>query len=375
MLLNFLLLLTVAFGIFQLIIFVVLWKKMGSSKLYLLPLIMGISWILIEFLAVRNVIAVNSSLFYGTQHGAWLLLGPSFWFYWQALNDKQPDYSTYLKHLIPFFVFALCLPLVLPDLISDRANHYGMLTVLAYYKLGFTFWQGVYALVFIAQFFHLSAYLYKTVKLINLNSTTQQKKRSWLKWSLYSMITIIIGALLFFGVMLWTYQYIRVMDYFYALPFAVFTFFLTFKFTLFPSLFRNDLKTINLGKKYEKSNLNKDLIKAYAKRLEEGMQQHQLYKNPEITLASLAKTIGINPHHLSLVLNSQLNQKFYEYINQYRIQEAQKLLSTSQATSIQVALEVGFNNKATFHKYFKKYTQVTPSQFRKQQKKEFSKKE
>lgn len=367
MLLNSLLLLTVAFGIFQLIILLILWKKIDIPKLYLLPLIIGICWILIEFLAVRNIVPIKHALFYGTQHGSWLLLGPSFWFYWQALNEKKTNVASFLKQLIPFFIFTLFLPLILPDLISDRANHYGMLTVLAYYKLGFTFWQGVYAVVFLAQFFHLSFYLRKAGKLINQASLTQPDLQPWLKWSLYGMIAIIIGALLFFGVMLWTYQYIRVMDYFYALPFAAFTLVLIFKFTLFPSLFRNDVKTITLGKKYQKSNLNEALIKAYAKRLETGMQQQHLYKNPDLTLTSLAKAIGINAHHLSLVLNSQFNQKFYEYINHYRIQEAQRLLSTSQSTSIQIALEVGFNNKATFHKYFKKFTNMTPNQFRKQQ--------
>lgn len=366
MFLNFLLALAIAFGVFQLLTLLILWKKIGTPKLYLMPLILGISWILLEFLAVRNIVNIQIPLFYGTQHGVWLLLGPSFWFYWRALNGKQVNYQSYLKQLIPFFLLVICLPLVLPDLISDRANHYGMLTVLAYYKLGFTFWQGIYAGVFIFQFFHLSVYLWKAAHFTKQANQFKQKEfQPWLKWSLYSMIAIILGALLFFGKMLWTYKYIRVMDYFYVLPYALFTFFLTFKFTLFPSLFRNDLKTIKVGKKYQKSNLEEALLKAYAKRLEQGMQERQLYKNPDITLANLATDIGINPHHLSLVLNSQFKQKFYEYINHYRVQEAQKLLLASQVPSIQIALEVGFNNKTTFHKYFKKYTLMTPIQFRK----------
>lgn len=366
MFLNLLLILAVAFGSFQLVILLILWKKLAKPKFYLVPLMLGILWILIEFLAVRNVMAINFPLFYGTQHGAWLLLGPSFWFYWQALNGNSPNYQSFLKQLIPFFLLVFCLPLVLPDLISARANHYGMLTVLAYYKLGFTFWQGVYAVIFIAQFFHLSFYLWKAIQSINHTSKLKQKiVQPWIKWSLNGMIAVILGALIFFGVMLWTYKYIRVMDYFYALPFALFTFFLTFKFTLFPSLLRSDLKQIIPGKKYQKSNLDKALLKAYAKRLEAAMQQRKLYKNPDITLAKLASEIGINSHHLSLVLNSQFNQKFYEYVNEYRIKAAKKLLDSTQQPSIQIALEVGFNNKATFHKYFKKYTAVTPSQFRK----------
>lgn len=342
---------------------------MGEHKLYLVPLLTGIIWISLEFLAARNVVNVDFDSFYGTQYGSWLLLGPSFFFYWKALLGKPTEFKNYLRHLIPFIILVVAIPAILPDLIPQRANDYGMLTILFYSSLGYTFWQGFYAVIFVIQFVHLIVYLVKSARLMKpskkLSLRLQEEQiKPWLQSSILGMATITLGSIIFFTGMLFSYNYDRAMDYFYVLPFAAFTFFLTFKFSLFPLLMRKDLKRATNGAKYQKSNVDSALLKSYAKRLERGMTENRLYKNPEVTLTSLADEIGINSHHLSQVLNTQFKQKFYEFINEYRIKEAQLLLKSSQDTTLQIALEVGFNNKATFHKYFKKYTGTTPSQYR-----------
>lgn len=369
MLLNILIIIAASFGIFQLILLAGLWKKMREQKFYLALLLTGILWILLEFLAARNVVPVEFDLFYGTQYGSWLLLGPSFWWYWKSLLGQPHDFKRYLLHLIPFFLFVIVLPLFLPELIPQRAHDYGMLTILFYADLGFTFWQGFYAVVFILQFFHLIAYLTLSAQFLKGSNTKGlqlpfQEIRPWLGYSLIGIAVIILGSVIFFCGMLFNYNYVRSMDYFYVLPFAAFTFFLTFKFNLLPFWIRADLKRAFPKKKYQKSNLDEALISAYAQRLEKGMQEQGLFKNANLTLSSLADLIGINAHHLSQVLNSRFHQKFHEYVNHYRVQEAKELLKDQQKTTLQVGLEVGFNNKATFHKYFKKHTGMTPRQYR-----------
>ena len=231
------------------------------------------------------------------------------------------------------------------------------------------FGRGFYAIVFIFQFFHLIFYLVKTARLVKgfkkqNGNNKDEKIRPWFRMAVLGMAIVIFSTVVFFAGMLFLYKYERAMDYFYVLPFAAFTFFLTFKFNMLPILMRKDLKAVSNGVKYQKSNLDEALLKSYAKRLEKGMTERFLFKNSDITLTSLASEIGINTHHLSQVLNSQFNQKFYEYVNEYRINEAKKLLKSNHQTTLQIALEVGFNNKATFHKYFKNFTGTTPSQFR-----------
>ena len=81
MLLNILIIIAVSFAVFQLIVLTILRKKMGKHKFYLAPVLLGLVWILTEFLAARNVVNIGFDLFYGTQYGSWLLLGPSFLFF------------------------------------------------------------------------------------------------------------------------------------------------------------------------------------------------------------------------------------------------------------------------------------------------------
>ena len=57
---------------------------------------------------------------------------------------------------------------------------------------------------------------------------------------------------------------------------------------------------------------------------------------------------------------------FFELINKFRVDEAISLLKENKLNSLQIidiAYEVGYNNKVTFNKAFKKETSLTPSQF------------
>ena len=73
-------------------------------------------------------------------------------------------------------------------------------------------------------------------------------------------------------------------------------------------------------------------------------------------------------HNASQVINEHFEVSFHELINTYRIQEAKKILDNDfkkNLNIIDVAYEVGYNNKVTFNKAFKKDTQLTPSEYQK----------
>ena len=97
------------------------------------------------------------------------------------------------------------------------------------------------------------------------------------------------------------------------------------------------------------------------------MKNEELFLDNEISLLSLSKKLNVTPHHLSQALNEQLNQSFYDFINSARILRAKEMLSDPsfhKMAIIDVAYQVGFNNKTTFNNAFKKHTQLTPSKFR-----------
>jgi len=99
------------------------------------------------------------------------------------------------------------------------------------------------------------------------------------------------------------------------------------------------------------------------------MAAEKYYLNPDITLDILAAELALTPKTLSLTLNRHFKKNFYEFINEYRINEAKlRLLSPNYKnnTITDIYLEIGFNSKSVFNTFFKKSVGVTPSQYRKQ---------
>ena len=121
-------------------------------------------------------------------------------------------------------------------------------------------------------------------------------------------------------------------------------------------------------KKYESSSLNPNDAENYAKALLHYINTETPYLEPNLKLADIADTLEIHPNHLSQVINEQFNQPFLTFINTYRIEAAKHILEdpdSDQKTMLQIAYEVGFNNKVSFNTHFKKITGKTPTAYRK----------
>ncbi|TGM78197.1 AraC family transcriptional regulator [Leptospira mtsangambouensis] len=99
--------------------------------------------------------------------------------------------------------------------------------------------------------------------------------------------------------------------------------------------------------------------------LEELMSSEKLYLNEDLSLAILAKRLGINTHQLSEILNSKLGCNFRNLINGYRLQEsARLLLEQPQMTILSVIYASGFNSKSSFHKLFQNQFGLSPQKYR-----------
>jgi AraC-like DNA-binding protein len=123
-----------------------------------------------------------------------------------------------------------------------------------------------------------------------------------------------------------------------------------------------------LSKKYEKSNLTPERAEAYLKKLLHVMKTERPYIDGDLTLQKLADRLSIPVNHLSQIINERLGQNFFDFINSYRVKEAQELLvdaAKKHYTVIAIAEEVGFSSKSAFNAVFKKHVNMTPSEFRK----------
>ena len=119
----------------------------------------------------------------------------------------------------------------------------------------------------------------------------------------------------------------------------------------------------------KKNTQEKLLNPEYAAKIDGLMRAQQTYLNPELTLDMLADTLAIPAKDLSMIINRHFNLNFYEFINGYRIEEAQKRLidpANKDKTITDIYLEVGFNSKSVFNTFFKKLVGRTPSEYRQQ---------
>ena len=120
--------------------------------------------------------------------------------------------------------------------------------------------------------------------------------------------------------------------------------------------------------KYQNSALSKDIAQNYLDALIHLMETKRPYLNSELKLTDLAAMLGISPHNLSQILNQELKQPFYEFVNQYRINAAKAMMLNpeyQQFTILAIAYDAGFNTKSSFNRAFKECTGMTPSAYQK----------
>lgn len=120
--------------------------------------------------------------------------------------------------------------------------------------------------------------------------------------------------------------------------------------------------------KYASSKLGETEAGQIQRQLLQMMTEEQLYLNPDLSLAQLAQKLNCTPKTLSQVINQSIGKSFYDFVNEYRVEEAKRLLKnpSDPAMTIQeVMYDVGFSSKSSFNTVFKKKTGKTPTEFRK----------
>jgi AraC-like DNA-binding protein len=124
--------------------------------------------------------------------------------------------------------------------------------------------------------------------------------------------------------------------------------------------------------KYEKSPLTVQNKHEILQRLEKLMTHEKLFLHPSLTLGEIAQKLNVVPRYLSQVINELKGQNFYDFVNTYRIEEAKRILSDpshNEEKILAVLFDCGFNSKSVFNTVFKKYTGITPSEYRRKYKK------
>ena len=97
------------------------------------------------------------------------------------------------------------------------------------------------------------------------------------------------------------------------------------------------------------------------------MKRDKPFLNPKFSLYDLCQLMNVNRRKLTYVINEVMQKNFYGVVNDYRIEESIRLLKKKEGNDYKmdsIAEMVGFNSKSSFYACFKKYTGVTPTEFR-----------
>ncbi len=122
---------------------------------------------------------------------------------------------------------------------------------------------------------------------------------------------------------------------------------------------------INIKSTPPLSNLDAEKLKEL---LEKAMENDRLYLNPELTLNDLAEKLKSSRNEISWVLNQSIGKNFYNYVNEYRVEEVIALMKDKERDHqklLALAFDAGFNSKPAFNAIFKKVKGQTPSEYRK----------
>jgi len=313
------------------------------------------------------------------------------YFYCKALTTPGFRF-TYIDslHLVPFGMYTL---IMLPFFFSNPATKVASLS-LQPFTLSWMIERGFWVLVF---FFYFG-FSYMTIhhhqqRIKDIFSNLEKVKLDWLRNLLLAFGVIWVTALLRF---LTAYGKVGYENKF-IVPFLLcFTIFLIGWYALRqPEIFsdrwdklvkENDQKSVTVvsnGKnrhqepagfkqppKYEYSGLSERDIARHKDNLIKYLEQEKPYIDPDLQLQNLADYLGIPSYQLSQIINTELQQNFYELINSLRVAEAKHRLidpAKQHITILAIAYDIGFNSKSTFNTAFKKYTKMTPSQFKKSQ--------
>lgn len=120
--------------------------------------------------------------------------------------------------------------------------------------------------------------------------------------------------------------------------------------------------------KYAKSEISEETAEELTGKLMFLLNHEKVYLKSDLSLPELAGMMDTSTHKLSRLLNERINQSFYEFINYHRVQEVMSRLASDEFKNFKIlaiAFDSGFNSKTTFNASFKKYSGLSPSEYRK----------
>jgi len=325
---------------------------------------LNIRWMMFNFNFMKFA---DFTYFYFVSKSGFFLLAPLLFLYVKSLCEQNFKLkNTDLFHLVPF-VFILLFQIATASIVISESPETNTLLYKTFItNHGKIFWTSnlIQILLYIVTMLRIPQIFGKKSK--DQSSSIEIRNLKWLK----SLLILLVLHWLFITsqAVLTTLEIsnitlLSVLSLYSIVIFLVFATILVFKGLKQLQIF----SVMEEKPKYANSPLAGKIIKEYADDLANFMKNQKPYLASSLTLNDLSEKLSIPSWQLSQILNEHFNQNFFNYINSHRIEEAKRLLSDTNndnRTVLEVLYEVGFNSKSTFNIAFKKYTGLTPSEFK-----------
>jgi AraC-like DNA-binding protein len=295
------------------------------------------------------------------------LFGPMLYFYIQSqIFDEFQFQKKHILHLVPFFgvvlhrIFSQPVNIEFIDTEAQNLNN-------AIYEL----------LMFISIVVYWIAGIHLLLKhRKNLpNNFSYRSERLTLNWTwMVVFVNILIFMLMFLSPFLGSLMQNVDPIWLFHFNFALFGYLLTLFGLMQPVIFYREKPLRNLDamnksqtQKYQRSGLTNPEMEEIVEKIYSYFEQNKPYLNAEFDLQKMSVEINVSRQNLSRVINEKLNKNFYRLVNEFRVDEVIIKMNDSSFSHLSLlglALESGFNSKASFNRVFKEITGKTPSEFK-----------
>ena len=344
-----------------------------------------LSWIVVTLL---QIVFYQITIYSFELQGLWAILcfglpllgAPLLFLYILVLTGQKVTWITIAKHLAAYFVFILIL------IVLQKTSDVEIIAINGYFPLpeDAPLWMQYYAVPLA-----ISGLVYCIWDLLLLRkhrkaivtffSFDEKIDLKWVTYIVYSyFILFLLSSFLIFGAT--QFQLFTISNAFAFVGITLSVMLIAFGFygfrqtAIFSNLDTQNTTSVDSDSSkteatsYSKSGLTEERIVLYANQISEHMKHDKPYLQDDLTLSVLAEQCKLSNVHLSQVLNQHFQLNFYDFVNQYRIEESKKMLLSSDCDNLSVlgiAFDSGFKSKSSFNRYFKKYNGMSPSEFKK----------
>lgn len=303
------------------------------------------------------------------------LIGPVIFFYTRSLLRISTGFSKKdLLHFLPATAYLLYTAIIFT---TDKL----VLDDFYFYEDGrdkdLAFWYQMTGLISMLIYLIMSLRIYSTYKILVVRETSfaDDILHKWIKRFLIALTLILVLRVLFFFLNPEWDNFGS--KYWYYLCFSILFFYISiygYSNSIKGSIsFNNDTlysphsgNGLSLPRFQKRDKGTSTELQDWKIKISTLINESEIYKNPSLTLTDVSLKLNTNRSIVSEVINKGFGMNFNDFINSKRVDAVMEKIAQgahNSSTLLGIAMDCGFNSKATFNRAFKKNTSMTPKEY------------